>query len=81
MDNFIEARRRFMAHFTAIGLGTTLIPGIIWARMQDAGEEQIVLEMVRDAMKLSGLELTEEHSKIIEKHLLVVHIEAKCAKK
>ena len=60
MGNFIEARRRFMAHFTAIGLGTTLVPGIIWARMQDAGEEQVTLEMVRDAMKMSGVEVSEE---------------------
>ncbi len=60
MGNFIEARRRFMAHFTAIGLGTTLVPGIIWARMQDAGEQQISLEMVRDAMKMSGVEVSDE---------------------
>ena len=60
MGHFIEARRRFMAHFTAIGLGTTLVPGIIWARMQDAGEQQISLEMVRDAMKMSGVEVSDE---------------------
>ena len=26
-----------MAHFAGVGLGTTLAPGILWARMQDAG--------------------------------------------
>ena len=60
MAKFIEARRRFMAHFTAIGLGSTLVPGIIWARMQDAEEQSITLDMVSDAMKLSGIELGEE---------------------
>ena len=60
MGNFSEARRRFMAHFTAIGLGSTLVPGIIWARMQDAEEQRITLDMVSDAMKLSGIELSEE---------------------
>ncbi len=60
MSNFVEARRRFMAHFTAIGLGSTLVPGIIWARMQDAEEQTITLEMVADAMKLSGIELSTE---------------------
>ena len=59
MGNFIEARRRFMGHFAAIGLGSTLVPGIIWARMQDAGEERITLEMATDALKLSGIELSE----------------------
>ena len=52
-----------MAHFAGIGLGSTLAPGIIWARMQDAGEKKITLAMVADAMKLSGLEFTEDELK------------------
>jgi len=52
-----------MAHFAGIGLGSTLAPGIIWARMQDAGEKRITLAMVTDAMKLSGLEFTEDELK------------------
>jgi Asp-tRNA(Asn)/Glu-tRNA(Gln) amidotransferase A subunit family amidase len=47
-----------MTHFASIGLGTTLAPGIIWARMQDSGAKTITVEMVADAMKLSGLEFT-----------------------
>ena len=58
MPHLDETRRRFMTHFATIGLGTTLAPGIIWARMQDAGEKRITLEMVVDAMKLSGASLT-----------------------
>src|SRR5262245_15801604 len=54
-----ETRRRFMAHFTSIGLGTTLVPGILWARMQDAGAQKVNLAMVTDALKLSGLEFNE----------------------
>jgi Asp-tRNA(Asn)/Glu-tRNA(Gln) amidotransferase A subunit family amidase len=52
-----------MTHFAGIGLGTTLAPGIIWARMQDAGTSRITAEMVADAMKLSGLEFTEAELK------------------
>lgn len=48
-----------MAHFASIGLGTTLAPGILWARMQDAKAERITLAMVTDALKLSGLEVSE----------------------
>jgi len=56
MPSLDETRRRFMTHFASIGLGTTLAPGILWARMQDAGTTTITLAMVTDAMKLSGLD-------------------------
>ena len=45
-----------MTHFASIGLGATLAPGILWARMQDAAATTITLAMVTDAMKLSGLD-------------------------
>jgi Asp-tRNA(Asn)/Glu-tRNA(Gln) amidotransferase A subunit family amidase len=63
MTDLNETRRRFMAHFAGIGLGATLAPGILWARMQDAGAKSITLAMVADAMKLSGLEFTEAELK------------------
>src|SRR5215470_14548693 len=63
MPHLDETRRRFMAHFASIGLGTTLAPGVLWARMQDAGEKKITLAMITDAMKLSGLEFTEAELK------------------
>lgn len=55
-----KTRRRFMAHFAGIGLGTTLVPGVLWARMQDAGASRVTLAMVTDALQLSGIDLTEE---------------------
>ncbi|MBZ5556504.1 MAG: amidase [Acidobacteriia bacterium] len=58
-----ETRRRFMTHFASIGLGSTLVPGIVWARMQDAGAQKVTLEMVTDAMKLSGLPFTDDELK------------------
>jgi Asp-tRNA(Asn)/Glu-tRNA(Gln) amidotransferase A subunit family amidase len=58
-----ETRRRFITHFAAIGLGTTLVPGVVWARMQDAGEKKITVAMVADAMTLSGLEFTDDELK------------------
>src|SRR5439155_21698624 len=63
MPDVNETRRRFMTHFASIGLGATLAPGIIWARMQDSGAKKITLEMVADAMKLSGIELTDAELK------------------
>jgi Asp-tRNA(Asn)/Glu-tRNA(Gln) amidotransferase A subunit family amidase len=63
MADLHESRRRFMTHFASIGLGTTLVPGIVWARMQDAGDKKITMAMVADAMKLSGLEFTDAELK------------------
>ena len=63
MADLDETRRRFMAHFAGVGLGSTLAPGILWARMQDAGTQTITLAMVTDALKLSGIELTEAERK------------------
>jgi Asp-tRNA(Asn)/Glu-tRNA(Gln) amidotransferase A subunit family amidase len=59
MANLNETRRRFLTHFASVGLGSTLAPGILWARMQDAGAKKLTVEMVADAMKLSGLEFNE----------------------
>ena len=52
-----------MTYFAGVGLGSTLAPGIVWARMQDAGTQTITLEMITDALKLSGIELTEDERK------------------
>ncbi|MEZ5286908.1 MAG: amidase family protein [Vicinamibacterales bacterium] len=60
MADLASTRRRFMTHFASIGLGTTLVPGVLWARMQDAGAATVTLTMVSDALKLSGIELGDE---------------------
>ena len=52
-----------MTHFAGIGLGTTLAPGILWARMQDAGTTAVTLEMLTDALRLSGIEVSEADRK------------------
>src|SRR5262245_14158188 len=55
-----QTRRRFMATFAATSLGTTLMPGVLWARMQDAGASKVTLAMVTEALKTSGVDLPEE---------------------
>ncbi|HEX7779939.1 MAG TPA: amidase, partial [Vicinamibacterales bacterium] len=59
MSSLDETRRRFMTHFASIGLGSTLAPGIIWARMQDAQTQRVTVAMVTEALKLSGIETSE----------------------
>jgi Asp-tRNA(Asn)/Glu-tRNA(Gln) amidotransferase A subunit family amidase len=65
MHDVENTRRRFMAHFAGIGLGTTLAPGILWAKMQDAAPAPaqatpgITLEMVNGALKMAGVDATD----------------------
>jgi Asp-tRNA(Asn)/Glu-tRNA(Gln) amidotransferase A subunit family amidase len=65
MPTLDDTRRRFMTHFVGLGLGSTLVPGIVWARMQDAGADRITLEMVTGALKLAGIELRESEREAI----------------
>lgn len=58
-----DTRRRFLAYFAGAGLGGTLAPGVVWARLQDAGASSVTLEMLTDALRLSGIDLSEEDRK------------------
>jgi Asp-tRNA(Asn)/Glu-tRNA(Gln) amidotransferase A subunit family amidase len=55
-----RTRRRFMAACAGAGLGSTLVPGVLWARVQDAGAQKITLAMVNEALKLSGIDVPED---------------------
>jgi Asp-tRNA(Asn)/Glu-tRNA(Gln) amidotransferase A subunit family amidase len=51
-------RRRFVAYFSALGLGGTLLPGVLWARLQ--GQDPLTKEVLAQAEKVAGVELTDE---------------------
>ena len=51
-----------MTHFASIGLGSTLVPGVLWARMQDANAQRVTLAMVADALSLAGIEASESEA-------------------
>ena len=53
-------RRRFMAYFSGAGLATTLLPGVLWAKMQEARAQRITAAMLKDALAVAGLEFTDE---------------------
>jgi Asp-tRNA(Asn)/Glu-tRNA(Gln) amidotransferase A subunit family amidase len=52
-----------MATFAGAGLGGTLVPGVLWARLQDSGTPRVTIAMVSEALKLSGIEISEEEKK------------------
>jgi len=50
-------RRAFMAYFSGLGLGGTLFPGVLWARLQDA--RGITRDILDEAETVAGLEFTD----------------------
>jgi hypothetical protein len=43
--NINESRRRFLNAFSGLGLGGTLLPGVLWAQMQQNGAQRVTPEM------------------------------------
>jgi Asp-tRNA(Asn)/Glu-tRNA(Gln) amidotransferase A subunit family amidase len=51
-------RRDFLSYFSAAGLSGTLLPGVLWSRIQE--HREITVEVLAEAEKIAGLEFTEE---------------------
>jgi Asp-tRNA(Asn)/Glu-tRNA(Gln) amidotransferase A subunit family amidase len=62
-------RRAFMAYFTSIGLGSTLLPGVLWAQANQQQGTPITKEMVAAAEQISGIEFTDEERTAIAQSL------------
>jgi Asp-tRNA(Asn)/Glu-tRNA(Gln) amidotransferase A subunit family amidase len=60
MPDPATTRRRFIAYFAGAGLSSTLLPGVLWARVQEAKTDRITDAMLKDALAIAGLEFTEE---------------------
>ncbi|MEE8585505.1 MAG: amidase [Acidobacteriota bacterium] len=60
-------RRRFVAYFSALGMGSTLMPGALTAVAQEA--EQITPEMIESAARIAGLSFTGEEMQGIARRL------------
>jgi len=50
-------RRRFLSICSSLGLGSTLLPGVLWAMGQ--GKPEVTPGLVAEACKVAGLELDE----------------------
>src|SRR4051812_19960254 len=59
MKNIGETRRRFMAHFAGIGLGSTLLPGVLWGQMRQSDVATITPEMLKDSLAVAGLDFND----------------------
>jgi Asp-tRNA(Asn)/Glu-tRNA(Gln) amidotransferase A subunit family amidase len=56
-------RRAFMAYCSGLGLGATLFPGAVWARLQDA--TAITKDLLDEAEKVAGLEFTDAERELM----------------
>ncbi|MQA90287.1 MAG: amidase [Gemmatimonas sp.] len=61
-------RRMFLGYFAGLGLGSTLLPGVLWARVQE--DREIDVETIRCAEELAGLSFTEEERELMVQDLV-----------
>ena len=52
-------RRQFIQYFASMGLSTSLLPGVLWAKLYEKRAQKITIEMLRDAEAISGLHFTD----------------------
>jgi Asp-tRNA(Asn)/Glu-tRNA(Gln) amidotransferase A subunit family amidase len=62
-------RRAFMGYFSSIGLGATLLPGVLWAQAQQQQTPEITKEMIASAEEISGIKLSDEERTAITRGL------------
>jgi Asp-tRNA(Asn)/Glu-tRNA(Gln) amidotransferase A subunit family amidase len=67
MHTLDETRRRFIAHFTTIGLGSTLLPGVLWAQTQqeDKPQQHITIEQLQGALAVAGISFSEDEERAL----------------
>ncbi len=67
MPNQPLDRRAFVAYCSSIGLGTTLLPGVLWAKL--AAGADITKETVACAEELAGIKFTDEQRTMMVENL------------
>jgi Asp-tRNA(Asn)/Glu-tRNA(Gln) amidotransferase A subunit family amidase len=67
MSAILPDRRAFLSYFSSIGLGSTLLPGILWARM--AAGLDITKESIAAAEELAGLRFEDAQREMMVQSL------------
>jgi len=63
MSHSDDTRTRFLSCFSTLGLGGTLLPGVLWAQVQQNGNTRVTQAMLADALALSGLTFSDDDQK------------------
>src|SRR5258707_12171783 len=58
-----DSRRRFLTACSSLGVGGTLLPGILWTQVQQTPTQRVTPEMLHAALDLAGLTFAEEDQK------------------
>lgn len=58
-DHSLPNRRNFIAYFAGLGLSSTLLPGALWAQVQEKSTQRITKEMLVVAERIAGLSFTD----------------------
>lgn len=60
-------RRAFLAHFSSIGLGASLLPGVLWAKV--AAGAEITKETIASAEEIAGVAFTDDERTLMLRNL------------
>ena len=58
-------RRSFLGYFSALGLGATLFPGVLWGKLQEQKPPRVTKQMLREAAAVAGVEFNEHQLDIM----------------
>jgi len=58
-------RREFMGYFTSVGLGSTLLPGVLWAKVAADTALEITAATIADAEEVAGIKLEPEEREMM----------------
>jgi len=54
-------RRSFLSYFSSLGLSSTLLPGVLWAKLEaESPEATVTKEMLREACAVAGVTFTDQ---------------------
>lgn len=71
MSSTTYDRRAFMAYFGSIGLGSTLLPGVLWAQTQGGQQQEpeITPQQIAAAEEVAGLKFSDEERQAMARDL------------
>lgn len=63
----VPDRRDFLTYFSAVGLGASLLPGVLWARVSEGAE--ITKETIAAAEEIAGVSFTDDERAMMVRNL------------
>src|SRR5438034_3041438 len=67
VNETLPDRREFLAFFSSIGLGTSLLPGVLWSKV--AAGAEITKETIATAEEIAGVSFTDEERTMMVRNL------------